>query len=198
HVLNERQGDGHLILTHRTPDGRKSLIEAGERVDAEQSEQTREPPGVVDVGEAQAQKPAVGVLPVFLNIDVRPLTLLDDRPDRGGHGQGDKQEHGQFDRSKKLDQFPGKLFPPQSRCGRAGNLPLSDDFGFPVHSDSVLESEAGPDSSRTQKHQPSGQLPMLPRPQGWSGTQTIGWACENSDKPAKIKLCYKPTATSVK
>lgn len=26
----------------------------------------------------------------------------------------------------------------------------------------------------------------------------MGWACENSDKPAKIKLCYKPAVTRVK
>ena len=36
HALDERQPDVHLVLLHRAPDGRESLVETGEGVDAEQ------------------------------------------------------------------------------------------------------------------------------------------------------------------
>src|SRR2546422_11390455 len=52
--------------------------------------------------EPQLDEPPVGVLSILLDIDLRPLALLDDRPHRRENGQGDHQENRQLERAEKL------------------------------------------------------------------------------------------------
>ena len=118
HVLDERHRDAHLVLLHGAPDGGEPLIEAGQRIDTEQAEQTREPPGVIDIRKPETEKPPVGALPVLLNIDLGPFTLLDHRPDRRGDRNKQKQEDCELDGSKEFNEFARELIPAETGSRR--------------------------------------------------------------------------------
>ena len=115
HVLDEREGDVHLVLPHRAPDRRKALIKARQRIDAEEGQKAREPPGMIHIGKAEAKEPLIGSLPVLLHIHLGALILLDHGADRGRHRQHDEQEHGQLDGGEELDQFSPDLVPAEAR-----------------------------------------------------------------------------------
>ena len=117
HPLHKVQRYADPVLFHRPPDTGEPLIETGERVDAEEPEETGKPPGVIDVDKPQPKKPPIGALSIFLDIGFRPFVLLDDRPDRGGDGNEEKQEHRQLDRGEELDEFAGELLPSQPWSG---------------------------------------------------------------------------------
>src|SRR4029079_5275583 len=114
--------------------GGKPLVKACQGVDAEEPEEAGEPPGVIDVGEAQPEKPTVGVFSVFLDIRFWPLALLDDRPDGRRDRDKQEQEHGQLDRRKKLDQLTRKFLPPHPRRRGTRSILLGQCFGPAVHS----------------------------------------------------------------
>ena len=133
HALDEGQGDVHLILLHRAPDGRKPFVEAGQGVNAEEGQQAGEPPGVIDIGEAEAKKPTIRLFAIFLNIDLGTVTLLDDGPNGGRHRQHDEQEHGEFDGGEKLAKLSRHLIPPQPGGRPRRRVPVNDRFGLSVH-----------------------------------------------------------------
>src|SRR4030095_399316 len=121
-------------------DGRKPLVETRERVDAQEPEKTGEPPSVVDVGEAQTQKPTVGFLSVFLNVGFGALALLDDCSDSCGNRNKQEEEHGQLNRGEEPDQLTRKLLPPYSWGGGTGSFLFGECFLPAVHAGDVFRS----------------------------------------------------------
>jgi hypothetical protein len=88
---------------------------------------------MIDIGKAQAEKPPIDLLAVFLDIRFRPFALLDHCTDRGRDGDEQEQKHGQLDRGEEFDQFAGKFLPSQARGRRSGSILGSQSFGLTIH-----------------------------------------------------------------